>query len=44
MINNGERGGEKGKLGVGDEEIKAIRYTISYKDILCNTGNVANIL
>ena len=33
-----------GKIRVGDEEVQTIRYKISYKDILHNMGNIANIL
>ena len=39
----GEGSGE-GQYRVGDEEIQTIRYKISYKDILYNTGNTVNIL
>ena len=39
----GEGRGE-GQIGVGDSEVQTIRYKRSYKDILYNTGNIANIL
>ena len=38
----GEKGREKTK--VGDYEVQTIRQKISYKDILYNLGNLANIL
>ena len=31
-------------LGQDDREVQTIRYKISYKDILYNTENIANIL
>ena len=40
----GEREGGRGNVGVGESEAQAIRCKISYKDILYNTGNTANIL
>ena len=44
MVTSGESEGVRGKLGVGEEEVQTTRYKISYKDILYNTGNIANIL
>ena len=44
---SGYQGGEgraRGNTGVGDEEVQTVRYKISYKDILYNMGNIANIL
>lgn len=29
---------------VGDWEVQTARYKISYKDIMYNTGNIANVL
>ena len=39
----GEEGG-RGKKRGGDKEVQTIRYKISYTYILCNMGNIANIL
>ena len=41
-VGKGERGGAI--QGVGDQEVQTIRYKISYKDILYNCGDIANIL
>ena len=35
---------ERQKVRVGDLEVQTIRYKIIYKDVLCNMGNIANIL
>ena len=43
-VASGEREGGWGNIGGGDLEVQTIRYKISYKDILYNTGNIANIL
>ena len=40
MINSGSREGK----GVEDWQVQTIMCKITYKDILCNTGNIANIL
>ena len=34
----------KGNLRVEDLEVQAIMYKICYKDVIYNTGNIANIL
>ena len=39
-----EREGGRGNTGVGDYDVQIIRYKISYKVILYNMGNIANIL
>ena len=44
MVTSGEREGGRGNIGVGEYEVQTILYKISYKDILYNTGNIANIL
>ena len=43
MFTKGEKEGGRGIVGVGVEDIQTIMYKISYKDILYNTGNIANI-
>ena len=43
MVTGGEREG-KGKTEIGHQEVQAIMYKINYKNILYNTGNIANIL
>ena len=40
----GEAEAGRGNIGVGEEEVQTIRYKMIYKDILYNTGNIANIL
>ena len=42
VVTSGERG--RGNIRVWDEEVQTIMYKISYKDILYNTENIANIL
>ena len=37
-------GGEEGQYNSRGFEVQTIMYKISYKDILYNTGNIANIL
>ena len=44
VITSGEGEGEMSKLGVGEWDVHTIRCKISYKDLLHNTGNVADIL
>ena len=44
VVTSGEREGGRGNRGGREEKVQTIRYKISYKDILYNTGNVANIL
>ena len=44
VVTSGEREGGKGSIGVRGSEVQTIRYKKSYKDILYNTGNIANIL
>ena len=39
----GERRG-RGRIGVGGKDVQTIRFKISYKDVLYNTGNIASIL
>ena len=34
----------RGNIGVRNGKVQTIRYKITYKDILYNTGNTANIL
>ena len=43
MVTSGGKEGE-GTGCVGDEEVQTTGYKISYKDILSNMGNIANIL
>ena len=43
-LKSGEREVDRRNIGAQEEEAKAIRYKLSYKDILYNTGNIANIL
>ena len=43
MITSGEREGGRGNIGVEEWEVQTTKYKISYKDILNNTGNIANI-
>ena len=38
------RGRGEGQYRVGDSEVQTVMYKISYKDILYNTGNIADIL
>ena len=40
MVTTGDRLGERGNIGVGDQEVQTIRYKISYKYILYNPGNM----
>ena len=44
VVTSGEREGGAGNIKVGEKEVQTIRYKVSYKDILYNTGNTANIL
>ena len=44
MVTSREREEGRGSIGVGDQEVQTIMHKISYKDILYNTGNIANIL
>ena len=44
MVTSGKREEKRGIRGVGKWEVQAIRFRISYKDMLYNTGNIANIL
>ena len=41
---SGEREVGRGKIGVGEQEVQTIRYKISFKALLYNMGNIANIL
>ena len=41
---NKPSGGEEGQYKSRGFEVQTIMYKISYKDILYNTGNIANIL
>ena len=41
MVTSGEREGG-GNLGIGASEVQNFMYKISYKDILYNTGTIAN--
>ena len=40
----GKREGERGNIRLGNEELQTVKFKISYKDILYNTRNKANIL
>ena len=42
MVTSGEREGRRGNAEVGKEEVQNISYEINYKDILYNTGSIAN--
>ena len=44
VITSGEREERRGKIRIGDKEVETTVYTVSYRDILCCTGNIANIL
>ena len=44
VITSGEREGGRGNIRAGEKEVQTIMYKINYKDILYNTGNIANIL
>ena len=44
MVTSGEREVGRGDIRVGDSEVHTSMYKISYKDILYNTGNIANVL
>ena len=44
VVTRGEREGKRVNTGVGDKEVQTTMYKISYKDILCNTEYIANIL
>ena len=44
MVISGEREEGKGNIGVEEQAVQTARCKISYKDILYNTGNKANIL
>ena len=44
VVTSWERDGGRGKLGIREEEVQTIMYKISYKDILQNMGDIANIL
>ena len=44
-IRCGERGAERDKVGVRDYKVQTTMYKIKrYKDVLCSTGSIANIL
>ena len=44
VVINEERDGERSNIAGGDWEVQISGYTISYNDILNNTGNIINIL
>ena len=44
MITCEEKEVGRGHIRVGESEVQTVMYKISYKDILYNTGNIANIL
>ena len=46
MVTSGERGVGRDTIDAEDLKVRAIRYKISLciKDVLSNTGNIANIL
>ena len=44
MVTSGEREGGRDNIGIEDEEVQTVIYKTSYKDILYNTGNIANVL
>ena len=44
MVISGEQERGRGKIEEKEEEVQTIGYKISYKDILYNMGNIANIL
>ena len=44
MVASGEREGGRGSIKVRGKEVQTIMYKIIYKDVLYNTGNIANIL
>ena len=43
-VTSEERERKRGIIGVGIEEVQAIRYKIDYKDILYDMENRANVL
>ena len=43
VVSSVEKEGKRGSIGAGDKMAQTIMYTISYKDILYNTGDKANI-
>ena len=43
VVTSRERDGGRRNRGVKGEKAQTVRYKISYKDILNNTGNIANI-
>ena len=43
VVTSRKREEGKGKIRVGDKEVQTVRYKISYKNLLYNTGNIANI-
>ena len=44
MVTSGEDGEGGEKIGGRDQEVQTTKCKISYKDILYNTENMANIL
>ena len=44
MVTSREREGGWGNIGIEEQEVQTVMYKISYKDILQNLGNIANIL
>ena len=44
VVISGEKKAGRDQKEVGDLEVQATRYKISYKDVLYNTVNMANIL
>ena len=39
-----EKGRRRGSVGVGEEEVQTVMHNVSYKGMLCNTGNIASVL
>ena len=44
MVTSQEQEGGRGRIEIGEEEVQAIMYKISYNDIFQNVGNIAYIL
>ena len=44
MVTNKEKEQGRSNIGLGDSEVRTIRYKISYKDVCTTWGNTGNIL
>ena len=44
MVTSQEQEGGRGRIEIGEEEVQAIMYKISYNDIFQKVGNIAYIL